>query len=92
MWEPQEPSQNVCCICSCGLQEVGRQIEVRPTGVGGREQTWPFCDACWEFHNTSSRLDLDVWRRQDVRVHFTKLFFDVFEDAPEDEAPAVDIK
>lgn len=58
----QGPSQRItghfpvkCCLCS----ENGTITEQRPSGRGGRMQTWRYCESCWaECQGTGADLDL----------------------------------
>lgn len=44
VWEHREPPPNRCSVCGCVV--VNARKELRPTGVDGKLQEWPYCASC----------------------------------------------
>ncbi len=56
VFEAREPDPSLCCLCSTPAGPF--TFEERPTGIGGRLQTWPFCQDCWSEYQASEASDL----------------------------------
>jgi hypothetical protein len=48
LWETEKPDTQKCCICETAVNG-NRMWELRPTGVGRKNQLWAYCPECWDF-------------------------------------------